>query len=69
MCQMATEPEHRDQLNKPPTSRRQGSSDWDDAEIVIGIRYTKPGTPLDDLLRKQQTEVLLELLSADQQSK
>ncbi len=64
-----TEPEHRGQLNKLPTSRRPDSSNWDDAEIVIDIRYTKPGTPLDNLLRKQQTEVLLELLSADQQPK
>jgi hypothetical protein len=37
---------------------------WDDAEIVVDIKHTKRGTALDDLLRTQQTRVLLELLSA-----
>jgi hypothetical protein len=32
---------------------------WDDAEIVVDIKHTKRGTALDDLLRTQQTRVLL----------
>jgi hypothetical protein len=39
-------------------------TEWDDAEIAIDIRHTKPGTPPDDQLRRRQTRVLLELLSA-----
>ncbi len=38
-------------------------TDWDDAEIVVDIQYTTPGTPLDDRLRIEQTRVLLELLN------
>ncbi len=36
---------------------------WDDAEIVVNIEYTKPGTALDDHLRKEQTRALLDLLA------
>ena len=43
---------------------RSNQADWDDAEIVINIEHTKPGTPLDDYLRREQTQALLELLSA-----
>jgi hypothetical protein len=39
-------------------------TDWEDAEIVIDIKHTEPGTPLDDQLRRQQTRALLELLNA-----
>jgi hypothetical protein len=48
------------------TPRRQSTrqADWDDAEIVINIEHTTPGTPLDDHLRKEQTRALLELLAA-----
>jgi hypothetical protein len=45
--------------------RRAGrKTDWDDAQITVDIKYTKPGTLLDDRLRIEQTRVLLELLSA-----
>jgi hypothetical protein len=53
--------ELREAVAKPRENVRKAS--WDDAEIVIDIRHTKPGTPLDDLLRRRQTEALLELLS------
>ena len=43
--------------------RRARKSVWDDAEIVIDLQYTKPGTSLDDHLRKQQTRALLDLLA------
>jgi hypothetical protein len=36
---------------------------WGPTEVVFHIETTEPGTPLDDLLRAKQTEVLLELLS------
>jgi hypothetical protein len=36
---------------------------WDDAKIAIDIQYTKPGTTLDDHLRKEQTRALLDLLA------
>ena len=36
---------------------------WDDAEIVVSIGYTKPGTALDDHLRKEQTRAVLALLA------
>lgn len=32
-------------------------------EIVVNIEHTKPGTALDDHLRKEQTRALLELLA------
>jgi hypothetical protein len=38
---------------------------WDDAEIVVDIKYTEPGTPLDERLRAEQTRALLDLLSAE----
>jgi hypothetical protein len=44
------------------------TTDWADAQIVTDIEYTKSGTPLDALLRKQQTAVLLELLGMEQQT-
>lgn len=43
--------------------RRARRSVWDDAEIVVNIEYTKPGTALDDHLRKEQTRALLDLLA------
>jgi hypothetical protein len=36
---------------------------WNDAEIVVNIEYTKPGTALDDHLCKEQTRALLDLLA------
>jgi hypothetical protein len=36
---------------------------WGPTEVVFSVETTEPGTPLDDLLRAKQTEVLLELLS------
>jgi hypothetical protein len=35
----------------------------DDAEIIVNIEYTKPGTALDNHLRKEQTRALLDLLA------
>lgn len=43
--------------------RRARKTDWDDAEIVIKIEHTTPGTALDDHLRKEQTRALLDLLA------
>jgi hypothetical protein len=43
--------------------RRTRQADWDDAEIVINIECTKPGTALDDYLRKEQTRAVLDLLA------
>lgn len=47
------------------TPRRRGArqNDWDDAKTVINIEYSKPGTALDDHLRKEQTRALLDLLA------
>jgi hypothetical protein len=36
---------------------------WDDAKVVVNIEYTKPGTALDDYLRREQTRALLDLLA------
>jgi hypothetical protein len=43
--------------------RRTRKTVWDDAEIVIDIQYSKPGTALDDHLRKVQTRAVLDLLA------
>lgn len=51
---------------KPLASRTPRKTPWEDAEIVVEIKYTKAGTPLDDHLRSQQTRALLELLEASQ---
>jgi hypothetical protein len=37
--------------------------EWGPTKVVFHVETTEPGTPLDDLLRAKQTEVLLELLS------
>lgn len=47
----------------PASPRRTRKTIWDDAEIVIDIQYTKPGTALDDHLRKEQTRAVLDLLA------
>jgi hypothetical protein len=43
--------------------RRPRRTVWDDAEVVIDIQYTKPGTALDNHLRKEQTRAVLDLLA------
>jgi hypothetical protein len=62
---MTKKPEHDD--HGPDTTdarpRRARKSVWDDAEIVVDIEYTKPGTVLDEHLRKKQTRALLDLLA------
>ncbi|MGH2912464.1 MAG: hypothetical protein ACRDJ3_08310 [Solirubrobacteraceae bacterium] len=55
---MMKKPHHQE--NGPKTIR---TSVWDDAEIIIDIQYTKPGTALDDHLRKEQTQAVLDLLA------
>lgn len=60
---MMKEPHHQE--NGP---KNLGTTIWAEAQIVTDVRYTKPGTPLDELLRKRQTAVLLELLSVEQQT-
>lgn len=56
-----TKRQHQAGPAKTPRSARQ--ADWDDAEIVIDIQHTKPGTTLDDHLRKEQTRAVLDLLA------
>jgi len=58
---MTNRPEHGDRADGHP--RRTRKSVWDDAEIVVNIEYTKPGTALDDYLRREQTRALLDLLA------
>jgi hypothetical protein len=62
---MANKPEHKDRQRDTPNARprRTRKSVWDDAEIVVNIEYTKPGTALDDYLRREQTRALLDLLA------
>jgi hypothetical protein len=49
--------------DNPVSPRRTRKTVWEDAEIVIDIQYTKPGTALDDHLRKEQTRAVLDLLA------
>lgn len=49
--------------DNPVSPRRTRKTVWDDAEIVVNIEYTKPGTALDDHLRKEQTRAVLDLLA------
>lgn len=62
---MTKKPKQEDRGRDTPDARprRARKSVWDDAEIVVNIEYTKPGTPLDDYLRKEQTRALLDLLA------
>lgn len=46
----------------PASPRRTRKTVWD-ADIVIDIQHTKPGTTLDDHLRKEQTRAVLDLLA------
>jgi hypothetical protein len=55
LCWRAGQPDTR--------PRRIRKSVWDDAEVVINVEHTKPDTPLDDHLRKEQTRALLDLLA------
>jgi hypothetical protein len=55
--------ENRGQDAADARPRPARKSVWDDAEIVIDIEYTRPGTALDDHLRKEQTRALLDLLA------
>jgi hypothetical protein len=58
--------QHRNPSPDPPdtnTYRIVAEMEWGPTEVVFHIETTEPGTPLDDLLRARQTEVLLELLS------
>jgi hypothetical protein len=62
---MTNGPEHEkrgpDRADGRP--RRMRKSVWDDAKIVVNIEYTKPGTALDDYLRREQTRAVLDLLA------
>jgi hypothetical protein len=62
---MTSESEQRKQKqgDSRTSPRRTRKSVWDDAEVVVSIEYTKPGTALDDHLRKEQTRAVLELLA------
>jgi hypothetical protein len=35
----------------------------DEAPVVVTVEHTKPGSPLDEHLRREQTRVLLDLLA------
>jgi hypothetical protein len=63
---MTKKPEHEDRGRETPDARPRRAprkSVWDDAKIVVNVEYTKPGTALDDHLRKEQTRALLDLLA------
>jgi hypothetical protein len=62
---MMKKPEHEqgEQDNSDARPRRIRKSVWDDAEIVTDIQYTKPGTALDNHLRREQTRAVLDLLA------
>lgn len=57
------EPEKGERGNAHTRPRRTRKAVWDDAEIVVNIQYTKPGTTLDDHLRNEQTRTVLDLLT------
>jgi hypothetical protein len=62
---MTSESEQRKQQQGGPRTnpRRTRKSAWDNAEVVVSIEYTRPGTALDDHLRKEQTRAVLDLLA------
>jgi hypothetical protein len=62
---MTNKPEHEDRGldTADARPRRARRSVRDDAEIIVNIEYTKPGTALDDHLRKEQTRAPLDLLA------
>ena len=58
-----SEQQKQRQAESHVSPRRARKSVWDDAEIVVDIEYTKPGTALDGLLHKEQTRAVLDLLA------
>lgn len=54
-----------DEETTPPREWAQNppNDGWDDAEIIIDIQHTEPGTALADHLRKEQTRAVLDLLA------
>jgi hypothetical protein len=62
---MEKKPEHKQGKRNDPDARPRPTrkSVWDDAKIVVNIEHTKPGTALDDYLRREQTRALLDLLA------
>lgn len=53
---MTNKLEHEDRGRDNPDARprRARKSVWDDAEVVVNIEHTKPGTPLDNHLRRSR---------------
>lgn len=48
----------------PAPSRSQAPRDpLEGAPVVVSIEHTKPGSPLDEHLRREQTRALLDLLA------
>ncbi len=62
---LVTQKQNRQNAAKRPyvSPRRAHKTVWDDAEIVVNIEYTAPGTALDDYLRQEQTRAALDLLA------
>jgi len=50
--------DHATSRQKPPAS-----DPLDGAPMVVSVKYTKLGTPLDEQLRREQTRALLDLLA------
>jgi hypothetical protein len=62
---MTKRPEQEKSEREPVDAhpRRIRTSVSNDAEIVVNIEYTKPGTALNDYLRKEQARALLDLVA------
>ena len=56
---------HSRTRQRPPAAGRNadGGGALDEAQIVVSVKYTKPGSPLDEYLRREQTRALLDLLA------
>jgi hypothetical protein len=57
-------PNERTEQPQGRTSRKSAPTDpLDGAPVVVSIRHTKPGSPLDEHLRREQIRALLDLLA------
>lgn len=62
-CSALIEPNGAPRNHATPRRKSAASDPLDGAPIVVSVQYTKPGTPLDEQLRREQTRALLDLLA------
>jgi hypothetical protein len=57
------QPEHTKRRQRRASRQPAQADPLDGAPVVVSIRHTKPGSPLDEHLRREQIQALLDLLA------